>query len=105
MLLVLGTHNRKKGLELAELLEPYDIQLKTLAELPEAVPAATPGSSGSGAPAAPRSASATTPPADPASPSPATVRYPPGGPISIDLGPHQDKPVKSIEVTCKVEFD
>lgn len=28
----------------------------------------------------------------------------PGGPISIDLGSHQDKPVKSIEVTCKVEF-
>jgi tetratricopeptide (TPR) repeat protein len=32
------------------------------------------------------------------------VSYQPGGPISIGLGSHQDKPVKSIEVTCKVEF-
>ena len=32
------------------------------------------------------------------------VSHQPGGPISIDLGSHQDKPVKSIEVTCKVEF-
>jgi len=32
------------------------------------------------------------------------VSHQPGGPISIGLGSHQDKPVKSIEVTCKVEF-
>ncbi len=32
------------------------------------------------------------------------VSHQPGGPISINLGSHQDKPVKSIEVTCKVEF-
>lgn len=32
------------------------------------------------------------------------VSHRPGGPISIGLGSHQDKPVKSIEVTCKVEF-
>jgi tetratricopeptide (TPR) repeat protein len=36
---------------------------------------------------------------------PANVSQPPGGPISIDLGSHQDKPVKSIEVTCKVKFN
>ena len=31
--LVLGTHNRKKGLELLELLRPHGIELKTLADL------------------------------------------------------------------------
>jgi XTP/dITP diphosphohydrolase len=30
--LVLGTNNRKKGIELAELLAPYDIEVRTLAD-------------------------------------------------------------------------
>lgn len=30
--LVLGTNNRKKGIELAELLTPYDIEVRTLAD-------------------------------------------------------------------------
>ncbi len=29
---------------------------------------------------------------------------PAGGPISIDLGTHKDKPIKSIELSCKIEF-
>ncbi|HZZ26814.1 MAG TPA: non-canonical purine NTP pyrophosphatase [Pirellulales bacterium] len=37
MQLVLGTHNRKKGLELAELLEPWGFQLQTLADFPNAI--------------------------------------------------------------------
>ena len=36
---------------------------------------------------------------------PATVRHATGGPISIDLGAHEDRPVKSIEVTAKIEFE
>ena len=36
-LLILGTHNIKKGLELAELLEPHGFVLRTLAETPNAV--------------------------------------------------------------------
>ena len=36
-LLVLGTHNRKKGLELAELLAPHGFVLRTLADFPEAI--------------------------------------------------------------------
>lgn len=36
-ILVLGTHNRKKGEELERLLAPYGFQLKTLADFPEAV--------------------------------------------------------------------
>ena len=35
--LVLGTHNRKKGLELLELLEPFGFELRCLAELPHAI--------------------------------------------------------------------
>jgi XTP/dITP diphosphohydrolase len=31
-LLILGTHNRKKGIELAELLAPYNFRLRTLAD-------------------------------------------------------------------------
>ena len=37
MLLVLGTHNRKKGSELRQLLEPYGFELKTLADVPNAI--------------------------------------------------------------------
>src|SRR5262245_62242870 len=37
MQLVLGTHNRKKGLELAELLEPYGFEIVTLADLPNSI--------------------------------------------------------------------
>ena len=37
MLLVLGTHNRKKGIELRQLLEPYGFELKTLADVPNAI--------------------------------------------------------------------
>ncbi|GHT37361.1 non-canonical purine NTP pyrophosphatase [Planctomycetales bacterium] len=33
--IILGTNNRKKGLELAELLVPYKIDVKTLADFPE----------------------------------------------------------------------
>jgi XTP/dITP diphosphohydrolase len=36
-LLVLGTRNRKKGLELSELLAPFDFELKTLLEIPESI--------------------------------------------------------------------
>ncbi len=32
------------------------------------------------------------------------VRREPGGPIRIDLGEHEDRPVKSIEVTARIEF-
>lgn len=35
--LVLGTHNRKKGLELQALLGPYGFDLRTLADFPEAI--------------------------------------------------------------------
>jgi XTP/dITP diphosphohydrolase len=35
--LVLGTHNRKKGEELVDLLAPLGIQLVTLADLPDAI--------------------------------------------------------------------
>jgi XTP/dITP diphosphohydrolase len=35
--LVLGTHNRKKGLELQALLAPYGFQLRTLADFPDAL--------------------------------------------------------------------
>ena len=35
--LVLGTHNRKKGAELAALLAPYNFHLTTLAEFPESL--------------------------------------------------------------------
>ncbi len=37
MLLVLGTHNRKKGVELRSLLQPYGFELKTLSDLPDAI--------------------------------------------------------------------
>lgn len=37
MLLVLGTHNRKKGKELHQLLEPWGYELKTLADLPDTI--------------------------------------------------------------------
>jgi XTP/dITP diphosphohydrolase len=36
-LLVLGTRNRKKGLELVTLLEPHGFELKTLAEIPGSI--------------------------------------------------------------------
>jgi XTP/dITP diphosphohydrolase len=35
--LVLGTHNRKKGLELQALLTPYGFRLRTLADFPDAL--------------------------------------------------------------------
>ncbi len=35
--LVLGTRNRKKGIELAELLEPWGFHLQTLADWPDAI--------------------------------------------------------------------
>jgi XTP/dITP diphosphohydrolase len=35
--LILGTHNRKKGLELLDLLVPLGIELRTLADVPEAI--------------------------------------------------------------------
>ena len=38
MLIVLGTHNRKKGVELRQLLEPFGFELKTLAEVAKMVP-------------------------------------------------------------------
>ncbi|HYW80437.1 MAG TPA: non-canonical purine NTP pyrophosphatase [Thermoguttaceae bacterium] len=37
MLLVLGTANRKKGLELVELLAPVGVELRTLADFPNAI--------------------------------------------------------------------
>jgi XTP/dITP diphosphohydrolase len=43
MQLVLGTHNRKKGLELAELLEPHGFDLITLADVPESIEVAETG--------------------------------------------------------------
>jgi len=36
-LLILGTHNKKKGIELAELLKPHGFVLRTLAEIPNAI--------------------------------------------------------------------
>ncbi len=65
-----------------------------------------PGGDGEAAPAAPAPVDAVVKPAAPvrAVETSPVVRHAPGGPISIDLGSHQDKPVKSIEVTCKVEF-
>lgn len=36
-MLVLGTHNRKKGRELVELLEPVGLSIKTLADFPTAI--------------------------------------------------------------------
>lgn len=42
-LLVLGTANRKKGRELADLLEPAGLELKTLADFPEAIQVAETG--------------------------------------------------------------
>ena len=35
--LVLGTHNKKKGIELAELLAPHGLELRTLDDFPNAV--------------------------------------------------------------------
>src|SRR4029078_10067556 len=35
--LVIGTHNRKKGVELAEMLSPWDVAVVTLADLPDAI--------------------------------------------------------------------
>jgi XTP/dITP diphosphohydrolase len=35
--LVIGTHNRKKGIELAELLAPHGFRVSTLADLPNAI--------------------------------------------------------------------
>lgn len=35
--IVIGTHNKKKGEELAELLAPYDLQVATLAEFPQSL--------------------------------------------------------------------
>ncbi|HVU87870.1 MAG TPA: non-canonical purine NTP pyrophosphatase [Pirellulales bacterium] len=35
--LVLGTHNRKKGLELADLVAPWRIEVRTLADYPQAL--------------------------------------------------------------------
>ncbi len=37
MLLVLGTHNRKKGVELEKLLQPFGFELKTLADYPNSI--------------------------------------------------------------------
>ena len=37
MLLILGTHNRKKGIELHQLLEPYGFELKTLADVSDPI--------------------------------------------------------------------
>ncbi len=37
MQIVLGTRNRKKGLELAELLAPWGFEIVTLADLPESI--------------------------------------------------------------------
>src|SRR5215470_18521797 len=35
--LVIGTHNRKKGAELAEMLAPWRVTVVTLADLPESI--------------------------------------------------------------------
>jgi XTP/dITP diphosphohydrolase len=43
--LVLGTHNRKKGRELAELLAPYGLELRTLADVCEPLEVAEDGES------------------------------------------------------------
>jgi XTP/dITP diphosphohydrolase len=34
---VIGTHNQKKGIELAEMLAPYDVRVATLADFPQAI--------------------------------------------------------------------
>jgi XTP/dITP diphosphohydrolase len=43
MLLVLGTHNAKKGKELAGLLAPHGVELRTLADFPNAIEVAETG--------------------------------------------------------------
>jgi XTP/dITP diphosphohydrolase len=43
MLLVIGTHNRKKGLELIGLLSPYGFECRTLADFPGAIEVAETG--------------------------------------------------------------
>ncbi len=42
-LLVLGTRNRKKGLELAELFQPIGLEVRSLADFPEAIDVAETG--------------------------------------------------------------
>src|SRR5689334_9842120 len=42
-LLILGTRNRKKGLELLELLGPHGFELRTLADVPESIEVAETG--------------------------------------------------------------
>ncbi|HEY2881192.1 MAG TPA: non-canonical purine NTP pyrophosphatase, partial [Pirellulales bacterium] len=37
MQLILGTRNRKKGIELAELLSPWGFELLTLADVPNSI--------------------------------------------------------------------
>ncbi|MCA9102026.1 MAG: RdgB/HAM1 family non-canonical purine NTP pyrophosphatase [Planctomycetales bacterium] len=44
-LLVLGTHNRKKGRELVELLAPLGIEVRTLADFPQAIEVVEDGAS------------------------------------------------------------
>ena len=44
-ILVLGTRNRKKGIELSELLAPYGFALKTLADFPDSLEVEETGSS------------------------------------------------------------
>ncbi len=41
--LVLGTHNRKKGLELQRLLAPFGFRLMTLSDFPQALQVAEDG--------------------------------------------------------------
>jgi XTP/dITP diphosphohydrolase len=43
MQLVLGTHNRKKGLELAELLQPHGLEVISLADVPDSIEVAETG--------------------------------------------------------------
>ena len=45
MLLVLGTRNRKKGLELVGLLSPWGFECRTLADCPNAIDVAETGDS------------------------------------------------------------
>jgi len=45
MLIILGTHNRKKGVELADVLAPAGVEIRTLAEMPEAIEVVEDGTS------------------------------------------------------------
>ncbi|MFB3131926.1 MAG: tetratricopeptide repeat-containing protein [Rhodothermales bacterium] len=93
-------------------LDSFEDQKAKLTEIMERFKSKVPMSGGDGADfSAPEAPSQALVPSEtsvvPAASTPRqpTVRQAPSEAISIDLGAHRDKPVKSIEITCKVEFE